>query len=430
MRVPHRVRHGSWLARQWLLTQAKGLHAVPPFRARDGQKASVCVYPALRDVAEVSDLLHKLKYYCDPRTISSVDLCLHCDVPFDIADPASWPVPDYADSVSSDDVVPVNITRRARGIWQMLARYDYVLVWEWPFADHPQPVAEASEKLFNVDRHHHQSEGWAWAEFAYRTGHDAAREQRAQLSRDAFKVHIDALPSYEKAYVFGTGPSLDAAMDLDFSDGYRIVCNTIVENHSLVKHIDPHIIVAGDAVYHYAPNLHATAFRKDLEKALPGSNMLFVTRDLYYPLLERHHPAIASRTVTAESGVPGIHMNAPERIVYHQWPMGNILNALMLPLASSLADDIHLLGFDGRAPGDSFFWKTASKSSYDALKPPMRDAHPGFFAIDYEAYADAHSQFADELMAAGEAQGKRYTCINRSYIPAFQSRMIADPVEV
>jgi hypothetical protein len=428
MRIPHRVRHTHWVVQQWLLRQAIRVHAIGPFRVGLGRPA-VGVYPALRSELELVDLLHKVKYYCDPNAVKSVEIALAFEPSFDVSNPAEWPVPTYSAEITVDEVVPVNVSTSPKGLWSALARFDVVFVWDWTFEERPRRVAQASSKLLNVDRHRYASEAWSWSEFAASTSGELDGPELAGSSRERLAAHLDALPSYGKAYVFGTGPSLDCAMDMDFSDGYRIVCNTIVENEALVRHIDPHVIVAGDAVYHYAPNVHATAFRRDLEKGLPKSDMIFVTRDIYHTLLTRHHPTIAKKTVVAESGVPGIHFNARERLVYHQWPMGNILNSLMLPIASSLADDIHLLGFDGRAPDDAYFWKTASKSSYDDLKPPMREAHPAFFATtDYERYAQAHSDTANKIMEAGESQGKRYVCLNQSYIPAFQSRMNEQPV--
>lgn len=428
MRIPHRVRHTHWVVQQWLLRLATRVHTIGPFRVGQG-KPAVGVFPALRAESELVDLLHKVKYYCDPGTVKSVEIALDFEPSFDVSNPAQWPVPTYSSEITVDAVVSLKVTKACKGLWSALARFDVVFVWDWTFEEQPRRVAQASSKLLNVDRHRYASEAWSWSEFAASTSDDIDAQGLVLSSRERLADHLDALPSYDKAYVFGTGPSLDCAMDMDFSDGYRIVCNSIVENEALVRHIDPHVIVAGDAVYHYAPNVHATAFRRDLERVLPDSDMIFVTRDIYHALLKRHHPAVAEKTVVAESGVPGIHFNARERLVYHQWPMGNILNSLMLPIASSLADEIHLLGFDGRAPDDEYFWKTASKSSYDDLKPPMREAHPAFFATtDYERYAQAQSDTANTIMEAGEALGKRYLCLNQSYIPAFQSRMADNPV--
>jgi hypothetical protein len=427
MRMPYRIKRAVWLTRQWMMAQAARVHQLPLFQASD-QVEHVCLYPAFRTQAELVDALQKIRYYVDPAQVEAVDICLECDIDFDITDDAQWPVPDYNLALLPDMIVSVRVDAAPRSLWRSLAKYDRVLVWDWTFEERPGRVAQRSKKLLNVDRHRCGGEAWSWSEFAYQTRPQRNAEAQARSSVQRFNAHIDSLPRYSKAYVFGTGPSLDQAMDKDFSDGYRIVCNTIVENDALMRHLDPHIIVAGDAVYHYALNVHASAFRRDLSRALQqNETMLFITRDLYEPLIARHYPDVAQRAVTAESGVAGIHLDARSRLVYHQWPMGNILNALMLPLASTLSDDVYFLGFDGRAPDDTYFWKTAAQSSYEALKPPMREAHPAFFTTpDYEAYAQGHSDNADAIMKAGEAMGKRYTCLNKTYIPAFQKRAAQD----
>jgi hypothetical protein len=221
--------------------------------------------------------------------------------------------------------------------------------------------------------------------------------------------------------VFGTGPSLDMAWERDFSDGYRIVCNTIVRNRALLDHLRPHFIVAGDAIYHFGNNLHAYAFRCDLERALADRPMLLITRDLFHPLFAHYHPAVRERAVAAESEPEGLHLDMLARPVYHQ--MANILNCLMLPLATALADEVYFLGFDGRAPGEQLFWKNSDANAYNELKPAIMAAHPAFFSqTDYSSYACDHSANAERIMAAGEALGKRFVCLNPSHIPAFQRR--------
>ena len=303
MHIPYRIKRSAWLVRQWFLGLTSKVHGVPPLKTPDGVER-VGFYPAFRSQTEVVDALQKIRYFIDPSRVASVEISLDCALDFDLEDSASWPVPDYNCAIAPGETTRVTVAARPVGLWRALAKYDRVFVWDWTFDEHPRPWAQASGKLLNVDRHRYGSEAWSWSEFAYATRKDGDATAQARRSVERFKAHIEQLPAFKKAYVFGTGPSLDRAMEMDFSDGYRIVCNTIVENEALLTHIDPHIIVAGDAVYHYAPNVHASAFRRDLEKALRNSNMLFVTRDLYLPLLQRHHPEVAERTVTAESGVP------------------------------------------------------------------------------------------------------------------------------
>jgi hypothetical protein len=104
--------------------------------------------------------------------------------------------------------------------------------------------------------------------------------------------------------------------------------------------------------------------------------------------------------------------------------LGNVLNGLLLPLGSSLADEVCLWGFDGRAAGASQFWTNSSANSYPELKPTIEKAHPGFFAhMNYEAYAAAQSDDAEVIMAAGERLGKRYRPLHDTAIPSLKKRL-------
>jgi hypothetical protein len=109
--------------------------------------------------------------------------------------------------------------------------------------------------------------------------------------------------------------------------------------------------------------------------------------------------------------------------VYTNLP--NILNGLLLPLGSSLSNEVYLLGFDGRVASDQLFWKNSEANSYGVLKETIMAAHPGFFkGINYEEYAAKQSENAEKVMTLGEAMGKSYSCLNRTSIPALQKRMV------
>lgn len=378
-------------------------------------------HPALPNEAEFLDVYWKAMHYMPPGTVGRLDIPVDFTPSFSWDNPAQFPQPEYAAPVPAGARRDVRILREPRSsLAKALLAADLVYVWDWSSV-REGGAAAASPRVRNVDRARNVNEAWIWSEYLHERQPPAQRAAARVESRRRLRLFLDARPRLKRAYVFGTGPSLEQAWTRDWSDGYRIVCNTIVNNRALLEHLKPHIVVAGDAAYHFDINRHAAAFRRDLEGALAAHDMLFITRELYGPLLAFHHPDVYRRTLLAEADV-GIHFNALDRLVYHRWPHGNILNALLLPLGSALADEIGLLGFDGRAPNDHGFWKNAAASTYDALKPSIKTAHPGFFAIDFEAYAQAQSDNAETLMKAGESMGKRYVCLNDSYIPAFRKR--------
>ncbi|MDA0990775.1 MAG: hypothetical protein O3A51_08495 [Verrucomicrobia bacterium] len=384
---------------------------------------TIAIYPAVDNEVEFLDLYYKATYYLPMGSITALQIPITFEPSFDLANQAGFPRPDYNGDIPSGDRPDFKIDRAASlDLGSLLAVVDRVLVWDWSVLEGQGPLAE-SPKLRNIDRHHHGSDGWMWAGLLDESRTPREREAVQHQSQQRYGDLLDRLPRYDKAYVFGTGPSLETAYQYDFSDGYRVVCNTIVNNPAILDHIQPHLIVAGDAIYHFATNRHSTAFRQDLERELLRREMLFIMRDNFYPLFVHHHAAVADKTLVAATGHPGIHFNARDLLVYHQWPHGNILNALLLPLGSALSDDVYLLGIDGRAPDDSLFWTNSAPNSYAAYKPCIEAAHPGFYEkTDYLAYAQSQSDNAETLMQHGEQLGKRYQCLNRTFVPAFQKR--------
>ena len=391
-------------------------------------RPTVEIYPPLTGEDEFLDVYFKCRFYLPAGTVAGVRLPVDFKAGFDLAAPEAFPRPAHAGNFPEGPRPDIAISTAAgRGLSRVLAEADVVLVWDWSSLERAEPEAAASHKLRNIDRHRNGAEGWTWASLLDDWRSEEERVALQRRCQRTFRRALRRLPAYRKAYVFGTGPSLDQAWDLDCTDGYRIVCNTIVNNRDLLDRIRPHFIVAGDAIYHFGSNRHACAFRADLERALRERELHFIMRDTFYPLFAHHHPGVVDRTLVAGTGRPGVHFDARHWLVYHQWPHGNILNALMLPLASSLADEILLLGFDGRAPGERLFWQNSSANSYGDLRDAIVAAHPAFFRnMDYERYAEDHSRHAETIMRQGEALGKRYVCLNETHIPAFQRRRPAD----
>jgi len=388
---------------------------------------AVVVYPPLTRESEFLDLYFKAVYYLPRGTVSRVLIPIAFEPSFDPGRPESCRRPEYDGDYPAGDRRDIQVRPAPEcDLANALEGADVVLVWDWAAVERDDAGLAESPKLRNVDRHAHGADGWTWAGLLSEWHSERQRVAVQRRSQRRLAKYLDGLPDYGKAYVFGTGPSLETASEFDFSDGYRIVCNTIVNNPRLLDHIDPHFIVAGDAIYHFGTNLHACAFRRDLDREMARREMMFITRDDFYPLFTHHHPALAARTLVAATGRTGVHFDVRTWLVYHKWPHGNILNALMLPLGSALADEVFLLGFDGRAPGEKMFWQNSAANTYDALKPAIQEAHPGFFATtDFEAYARAHSDNAERIMVEGEKLGKRYRCLNRSYIEAFAKRHVA-----
>jgi len=290
----------------------------------------------------------------------------------------------------------------------------------------PTSVLDWRRGTFNVDGEANPNDGWAWWEFARFGTRPSQVEVSAAARLRAEIVRLREL-GLGKAYLFGTGVSLEKAGERDWSDGYRIACNTIVRDRELWHHIDPHFLVAGDAIYHFGDSAFARAFRADLKLRLAEGRTFFVYPALFTQLVERELGEFADRLVPAPIGMhQRINVDLSREFALPQ--VGNVLNLLLLPLGCTLSQDVYLWGFDGRAPDDKLFWSNSAKHSYPELMPTLLERHPAFFRhyVPVEKPStyvqNVHGDALDAALQAAEAQGWSFTMMHKSWTPTLQKR--------
>ena len=239
----------------------------------------------------------------------------------------------------------------------------------------------------------------------------------------------------DKCYIFGTGPSLEKAIDQDWSDGYRVVCNTIVRDADLWHHINPHFIVAGDAIYHFGHTSFAKAFRKDLAERLASSDTLFIYPALFHRFISREFEHLADQLVPIPGGShQKIHVDLVNEFSYPG--LGNVLALLLLPVGCTLSKNVCLFGFDGRAPKDKLFWSNSNKHTYLELMDDLKIAHPRFFdhhvpKQDPLKYVKSvHGDLLDKKMEDAENEGWRFVMLHESWTPTLQKRYSSLQTEI
>lgn len=229
----------------------------------------------------------------------------------------------------------------------------------------------------------------------------------------------------EKAYVFGTGPSLEQAYRHDFSDGLRIICNSIVKNKKLLDHIEPHFITAGDSVSHYGVSEYAAAFRRDLVKAARSTGAYFIFPEFFEPLVRSHLPELLERSIAVPyRSMKGLNFSLKERF-YVNGMVDSILNQLMLPLAATVSKDIFLLGCDGKITGgdNEDFWSHDLSSQYRDMVETGHICHPTFNTNREERLTlDKYYLDVEKIISVGEALGISFKTLAPSFIPALKSR--------
>jgi len=234
--------------------------------------------------------------------------------------------------------------------------------------------------------------------------------------------------NYDKAYMFGTGPSLEKAIDRKWGDGFRIVCNTIVKDKELWTHLQPHVITAGDAIYHYGIGKFAMNFRRDLKQRLNETSAIFIYPDIFHAFCVREFAGLENRLFPVpQSQYSAINYNLFAD--YHLPKLPNVLVFLLLPISCTFSKTVYMWGFDGRAPKDKDFWKNSDKQFYQDDVPELKKLHPAFYdkqipKNDEESYVKrVHGDDLDNALTEAEEKGYKFVMMHHTYTPVLAKRM-------
>lgn len=305
-----------------------------------------------------------------------------------------------------------------------LEKADLILLWRLQ-ADCSESwqkrLAQARGKqLFRVDKERLRLEGSFYIEAGFRNEADCRRLN--EINHEAFQAMSERLGGRQRAYVFGTGPSADRYSAFDFTDGLSIVCNSIVKDHDLLDHVRPEILCFADPIFHFGCSRYAARFRDEVRRAAERYDFTICIPRKYYSLFVDLLPELQSRTI----GIP-VGNDRPINLDLHQdfelRNIDNVLTFLLLPIASTLAREIHVIGCDGRPlEDDQYFWNHNPKTQFGDLMDNIRSVHPGFFKLDYNDYYLRHCQNTEKWMLAGEKAGRRYFSMVDSFVPALRRR--------
>ncbi|MBB2145902.1 hypothetical protein GM921_10420 [Pedobacter sp. LMG 31464] len=282
-------------------------------------------------------------------------------------------------------------------------------------------------EVFNFDYEVNHIDGWEYHYLLSKVYKNDCEEGIQYGKRKLNELKLKQSKEYSKAYILGTGPSLEKADEVDWSDGIRIVSNTIVKDYELFKYIDPHYIVAGDAIYHFGMSKFAESFRADLRHCLSLTNTYFVFPVYFYPFCLKQFPEFKDRLIPVPQGKSElVHFDLTQRYLLPL--LGNVLPLLLLPLACTLSKNINLWGFDGRSPNDKLFWKNSSRHFYTDLVQGITQLHPAFFEklVPKEApesyVKTVHGDVLDHALSVAEEAGFIFTMMHFSYTETLSKR--------
>ena len=283
---------------------------------------------------------------------------------------------------------------------------------------------------FNIDHKTKHDDGWQYHRLLTSFS-DAELLDREQESRNRFENVLNSAIKKHRSgdsFVFGTGPSLCKAIDKKWAPGLRVVCNTIVKDPKLWHHINPDILVAGDAIYHFGFTQYAQTFQKDAIARLKESNTYFIYPAIYDPYVRVRFKAVSEKLIPIkQANCVNVHNVLKEQ--FRLPVLGNVLGLLLLPVACAFGKKIHLWGFDGRAPNDKLFWSNSLQHSYSNLIPTLEDAHPAFFSHytggkDPNKYVnDVHGETLDRALMRAEESGYLFKMLHDTTNPSLLKRL-------
>lgn len=380
-------------------------------------KKRVIFYPAFTDRPSLADQYYRALWYLYPLKDEIEEIEITTGISLD-----DLPLPDYLDG-TIPALVPLmarKIVRRT-GPMQITPEIDdgrsVILLWD---AAREADCAHLKRThCFVVDTKSFQ-EGDTYLEIArvFRppslSGEESARRRLERALRAA---------RAKRVYLFGTGPGLALAGKLDFSDGVSVVCNSAVRDATLLSHVRPRFIVAADPVFHAGCSAYAQQFRSALKEALyrHDASLVIQARDahVYFSALpsdlhERVIPIPVRYAFRPNLSLPDPFFATATR---------NVFTMFLLPLGSALADEICVLGCDGRPARErGYFWRHHESAQFTAEMSAIRQAHPGFFQIDYQDYYALHCETVRRWVRAAERKGKRVISLTPSHIPALAAR--------
>ncbi len=276
---------------------------------------------------------------------------------------------------------------------------------------------------WNVDRYSNRHEGSNYLNISLSLNRNKKKD--LQQSQERLSKALSEIGHQNRAYVFGTGPSLEQAFSRKFDDGLCIACNSMVKNRQLMDHLKPKIIIFCDPIFHAGCSAYAMEFRKSLQETLNRHKCyLFVPFRDYALYKANMKKDITNRII----GIPLKGISEPNLNLnksFHVMSTRNVITLMSLPVACTIADEINILGCDGKKITDNqYFWSHHKKSQINEHMETIKKCHPAFFNIDYNDYYKEHCETLETMLLAGEALGHRFNNLTKSYIPALLKRTI------
>ncbi len=378
--------------------------------------SNILLYPIINDNKNMGDVLNRICWYLPD--LSNVNVKFATSIPS--ATKLGEFVPSSQNNYLKEELInKLDIKNEITN--SDIIDSDCILLWDKRALKDPK-IIKNLPKVYIVDpTFYSHEESVVYRDVLNNTLSKSAKNDNREKYLSRYKELLTIGTEYKNATVFGTGPSIDKAFDYGFNKSFNIICNSIVKNDELLEHIRPNVIVFADPVFHFSPCNYSAEFRRCVYKAVKKYNTYCIMPENNAELFSEHFPEIEENVI----GMPIVNnINFPSNTNFGVKSSANILTLYMLPVASSIAENIYILGADGRQKNEKYFWKHSSIAQFDDLMQSVFETHPSFFRDRiYKDYYNKHVDYLTSLIHYGESNGKKYFTLGNTYIPVLKERL-------
>jgi hypothetical protein len=269
-----------------------------------------------------------------------------------------------------------------------------------------------------------QQETLAIIAFVYKLFSGAELGQLAAQSAETFFRYMPKWRGRPIA-AFGNGPSLAGVVSEPHTWGnaLRIICNSTIADSAALAALAPEVLVCGDPIQHCGCSLYAGRFRADLATALADPDRVLMTQLGYVPYFKRVLPAEAHGRIVGVGLERRTSFNIDLTREFAVTATANIFTMLVLPLALTLAPEIDIYGCDGMPLAQATKpWSHAGETDYMGKMAVTHRVHPAFWRRNYEEEFLSYCIDIEDIISAGEQNGKKVRARTPSYVPGLAKR--------
>jgi hypothetical protein len=385
----------------------------------------IVYFPEIKSLSSYEDIVLRASWYLTFSDIKKIKLFVKPGLSL----PEKLNIPPHFDPKVKDrirlmfDIAEIQELTSEKSLIESVKTADIVLRF-----DESVPTPETQAIRFDVDPKRTRKEGSNYIEVS----HVLLQNKKSVVSQEhqRFLHLIKDIPESARSYVFGTGPSAGRYDEFDYRDAISVVCNSIIIDQKLMNTVNPKVLVFGDPIFHFGPSVYAAEFRKAAIEAVKKYNLIVVSTLKNHAILHSYFSEISDRVVCVPFQTK-MEFNFDLKDLFKVKTTGNILTLLMIPVASSLAKIVNIVGCDGRDFDDNnYFWNHNKKTQFNERMSDIQKCHPSFFAVDYDSYYFTHCSVLENMLDAGEKSALTFYSSTFSYIPALARRANFEQKEI